>query len=79
MAVVERTGEKGSPWTKKEMLDWYERAKKKLDGKRPTIPDMMPYHMTFIRLCGGDLGNIYRWSGDEPRPPGRPKTGAADD
>lgn len=73
MAIVPRTGKRGSPWTEEEALDWYRRAKEAKGGERVGFDDMVPYQGSFAALFGS-ISEFQRRGGDTPGKPGRPKT-----
>lgn len=71
-AVVRRTGEAGTAWTREEALEWYARARAKT-GRRVTFEEMVPYQKAFVRLFGS-VAAFQEAGGDEPGTPGRPRS-----
>ncbi len=69
---IKRLGRPGSPWTKEEAIQCYCGLRDRI-GRRPTTQELQPYLKALTRVCGGDIGNLYRWCGDELRPRGRPR------
>lgn len=71
-AAVPRPDAEGGAWTREEAAEWYRRARAVL-GRRPDKIDMGPYSSAFVRLHGS-VSAFQKANGDEPAPPGRPRT-----
>lgn len=74
---IPRPGKANAHWTVDEMVEFYHALRAHL-GRRPTTQELQPHLKTFTRLCEGDIGNLYRWCGDEPRGRGRPRGDSSD-